>query len=299
MILVLIESEFNCITSVIDHFTSLYNKKSVVKITGSRVKDNISSMLTRKPLLDNGWLIICTDRISTALLKEWDLPFNNIIVHIPNSGKLSAVLDKLGDIDYQLFDNSKVNPELVKQWVAQQLHCNEVVASSVVSRCNHRLKNIVLAVDSLKHFENVNLSLVNQYVPKVSTVSVNDVVLYLLRAQDKDIKMEEVVKTVSEFRYAYKWLLDTIEDEIRATLSVFDEMHSGNLSLENYKDFLKQTDNKHVLRFSEYKLKRVIELQTRVSTEYAYYVLCSIEGIPRSFYGLYRLLFLIKMIGEK
>ena len=293
MLLLLLEQEYNCITSTEEHLTGLYNKASVQRILGKRVDDSTLSALSRKPLLDGGWLILCTERIDISVLKKINQPFNNVVMVVRNKAKVDLAREKLEGLEFKYIDNYFVKEETVLDWIQSQLQCTKGVAKSMYTRCGKRLKQITLAVELLRGLDKVTVTQVERYVPKVSAASVDDVVLYLIGVRKAGITRDNVVRTISEFQYASKWLLGAIEKKLEAIQMIFMAMSFGILTTENCNEYLSTCDNKVISKMTEYQLHKITLLREETSSAEVTYVLNTVRNIRRTRFGLYRLLQLL------
>lgn len=297
MILVLLEQECNCINSVIECVIEKYDESSIVRISGSRIDSETISTLSRKPLLSSGWLILCDHKISTFALKTVNKPFNSVIIKVTSRSKLQYVLSNLSSLEYNYIDNYYPSEDELYTWIGSRLNCSKATTTALLSRCNNRLPKIVQAVDMLSCFDKVTPKMITQYIEKTSAASVEDIVLYLLKVQRKGIAKAEVMQTVSQFRYAYKWLLETIEGELLLFQYIFSAIAVGELSLQNYKEYKLNSEEKRIIALSEFKMRRIIEFYESVSCEYLFYVSSYVQSIPKKQFGLYKLMQLIKIIG--
>lgn len=298
MLVLLLESEYNCINSVVDFLTAKYDKKSVVKIDSKRVDKDVIADLSHKPLLDNGWLVICSSKVPVAAVKAINKVYNNVVIKVTSYSQLVSVQESLANVEYQFIDNYVLEEETVKEWIKDKLQCRKSDAALIYSRCGKKLRYIVSAVDTLHLLDDVDAYAICKYIEKVNTVSVADITLYLLGIQQDAVSEKEVLKTVSQFRYAYKWLLNTIETELLTYQKIYEFIARGELSLQNYRSFRETCSDKKITGISEYKLKQIINSFSDVSMEYLFYLCNYLERIPRQYFSIYKLVYLIKIVGR-
>lgn len=215
---------------------------------------------------------------------------------ISSKRELDKLSDLLGNIPFEVRDNSKIDSKLVIEWIAKDLNCAEDAAKELYNRCNGYLRSIDSNVSILRNLDSVTVSDVKKYVTRESRVRSFDVVNYLLIGSNCAFSYKDIVKYVYEYRYAFVWLLETIISSLELYAKIFLLETDGSLSLKNYRKFLQTTDDKTLASIAEYRVVKILEMHEKVSLEYVYYLLSVLRTIPASNYSVYRLVELLRVV---
>lgn len=297
MILVVFEDPNNHINSVVERIVNKFPNETIEHIYGSKVNPEKIQMLSQKPLLFKGWLIIFENgKVNIEQLNKLNVKDNLILIRVTSAKMLADVKNLLGDIEYQVRINNKLNEEIVQNWIANELKCSKSAAERLYKKCDGYLTKINDSVTVLKNCDNVTVQVVDTYIGKQSSAKSFDVVEYLLLGAACGCSYREIVKYLYDYRYAMSWLLKTIINSLELYIKVFTYEIDGSLSLVNYNEFLQTTEDKDIRNLSEYRLSKMLQMHEKVSLEYVYFILLNIQGIQDNTFGLYKLIKLLRII---
>lgn len=296
MIYVILEQRYNCINPVRDEFMRRYNKNSIYTIGGNDVSKSDLELISKPPLFNSEWLIICSD-IQKGILSKLQPNKNNVIIQVYYKRKLQSVVAQIGNFNYKIIDNYDIDPDVVKVWLVQQLGISKQLASKIYSRTNGNLKLISEGVQQLRGVDVITGAIIEQYIEKGTSVSFYSLIQFLLGIDNK-LQYKDVVDFLYNFRYTKSWLSKGLADELQLYLEVYKIVDRGNLDLSNFREFKRDTDNAIIRQLSEYRLQKMIENHKAISTEYVYFLWLYCKTLPAGIPGIRKILDLIKIGGS-
>lgn len=289
------EDRYNVINPVEPAFLKKFHTPSVKRIVEG-VSTQLLASIATPPLLDNNWLIIVDNARCLYAIKSLHPEKNTLLVYARNNKDRETILEQLEDFDCKIIDNYKVDKNVIKVWIEQKLHCNWDTATYLYNRLGHRLSNIVTSVQQLENFPYVNRTIIKEYTEKLVSVSVYDVVAYVLGIGRRDYS--EIVQWLYNFRNSFRWVKKQLCAELELYLKVFEYMASGQLTIVNYKEFVKICGDKTIRECNAWKIKKIIEAHDVLSSEFIYYLLIQIDSINNYQSGVIQIMTLAKIGGN-
>lgn len=295
MIYLLLEQEGNVISPVEPEFVKRYDRGSIKRFSSDVGRADLAGLDT-PPLFNNEWLIICNGLIKGIPYLYPDK--NTVLLKVFRRSDLSKVMDRLSSSSFcvKVIDNYQIPKETVLGWIMSNLSVTISVAKTLYNQCSGSMKAIVTAVDVLKHCGVVTSGVITKNVPKAYSVNAVSFTQYLIGEQTK-LTRYEVAQFLFDFRYAFDWLQKRVLEELQRYLDVFYAVDSGELRMNNFREFLKNTKIKSIMSCSEYRLSKMIEVHNYISTEKVYFLWLSVSVLPKGMSGVRGLLKLVKIGG--
>lgn len=299
MLYILYEDPFNEMDSVLFDFYQRYPESCRMQITTRQLSSETLSSLKVSPLLSNGWLVICKAGLSADTVGKVHTcaPQNIVIAMVANSRQLESLVSELPADTYKILDNHKVDKGVVLYWIKKQIVCEMDTAKYLYKRLDGRLRDIVASVNILKMLPIVSKKDVTSYVQKANLFSVSNLVDYIAGVPVQRVMLyTDAVRVVYDFRFASKWLLETICDELTLYIELFTLMSIGEISLHSFKQYQESGANRNIAAIATYKLRRMLEAYGSVSTEYLVYQRQLILNIKPTQFGLCKLVSVISAV---
>ena len=296
MIYIIFEQDRNQINPVEPAFISKFNKSSIKRIGKEGCNSLDVTSLKKGPLFNKAWLLLCENEVPKHLeLLQPDL--NCILIHANSKKALQKVVTGVEQYTYKIIDNYQIPKEVVLSWIMHELNVGDRVARHLYNRVHGYQKQIMEAVNKLSVLPVVTMKNIDTLVEDMGTVTIYHVVQHMLGIPTK-VSEIEILEFIYRFRYADKWLKTSITNELKIYYETYLLQDDGILSLENFREFLKGTDNSIYKSCSEYKLKKLIESHDSISTELVYYVMLQVSCMPAKMNGILLLMDLIKAGGN-
>lgn len=307
MLVCLIEAETNIIKPLVGKLTKNFPTEYIVHIRSKKLEANELNMLKHKPLLCSQWcVVIHCDKFSrdTAIALAKD---NLVIWQVEN--KHTAVSIKGSSKDIQVIDNSRLAQDDVIAWIQKELAVyneakgkvttvNEKTAKYLYRRVDGYIDYLVQAVNVLKYElrreEHYTLTkdLIDRYVTKVSPVKRYHVLNALL-GQECNYSREMITVYLSRGLYEWKSLKEYILKEIENYKRVFEYEMSGELSLTNILEFLKENNT---LEMTDSKIKGILLAHRSISYERLIFLESFITSLPNDALGACRFCSFVRAI---
>lgn len=308
MIFIIVEAENNLINSVIPRFTQKFDQNCIKKLHNKVKLDDLQEY-KKPPLLELGWFLIYGGRDEKIIKFLCSIEENITVLQAYNNAHkefLENILLSL-EHEYKVINNLEISREEKINYVLTNLNVTSNLAVYIVNRTRANVKEIVKAVETLRHVQYVDKQIVRSLVPKVKQYSVNDLYLYLIgecskQKFGKSMTSSDAVQIVYDYRYGFEFLNGFLVDKIQTDLKIYKLIETSGLSLSNYKSFRNNktlNSDKMITAMSEYQLYKVIDRHRRVSSEYLYFLLVSLKRMENNFLGLMSLISLIKLQEEK
>lgn len=279
MICVLLEQEYNEMNSVEAEFISKFKSSSVKRLGNEKQNKMDLSIFDEPPLFDDAWLIICSSA-SKKLLDELSPDKNVILIKVTRKSALQNVLDRLDGFEYQFIDNYKIDKDVMKKWICEQLKVDEAIATYLYNRTGANTKAIAESVRLLSVLPEVTRAAVRDCIPKAHRVTIYSMVQYLLGIASR-VEYSEIMQMLYDFRYASKWLQKSLLQELKVYAEVYNAMDSGELTLQNYREYRDLSNIKSIRGCADYRLRNLIESHNYVSSELVYYLIFRIKSLRR------------------
>ena len=298
MIFVVWEHPANVIDSL---YTYFYEKfpKSTRFYAGKDLGSSDVEMLSRPPLLRAGWLILCDSLVKPSALKQINEanPKNIILIRAHSKKDVEKIHEKYNGVEYKVLDNHILDKEKVITWIMSELLINKSNAEFLYKRANGNLNDIVIAVQNIKPLPDRNKSIISKFTVKNSRAYINDVVPFLLGAQNSFLDKKEIMQTIYKFRFAFSWMIKEIKKDIGVYAEVFNLISTHVLTVDNYMKVKNTVDSKAVRHLSDNKLRFIILLYGEVSYEHLLYVKSRIDCIGTGSFEIIKLIQLINIGG--
>lgn len=293
----LIENTIDDICSQLPKFKKNYPESCRVNLySGS--KDTVLTMLSQPPLLASGWLVLCHFIPTKDKLKKLKaLPNFNLIIYCFDSQKKYAKFETVAkeiDLDYKLIDNLKPSKEDVIAYIMNNLNTEVSVAEYLYNRYKGYLPDIIINVNALAALPIVTKETIRRYATKSNDFAIYDLASYLVGAETY-INYKQAVKIVYQYRYGFSHLLSYLKDYVNEYLEVFKFIDAGELDSTNIENFKSSTSNKVIKEMHSYRLLKIIEHHSKVSTEKLLYLKHYLGELSTSAYSEYKLLLLLKI----
>lgn len=296
MIYILLEQKNNIINPVEDDFVKKYHRSSVKRFGEEEPTKEDLELFEKPPLLNNEWLIICS-WLDKKTAERFRADRNVVLLKVTRRNQLTDVVDKLEGCEYRIIDNYQIDKEVMIHWVMYELHVDHPTAGYLYNRVLGHVGQLVDAVGKLKVFPVISKSLIRQNVEPYNTVNVFSMVQFLCGISS-GITFHNVAKTLYYYRYAGKWLKNSLVQELQLYLEVFTAMDCGELDLTNFRQFIEVSHSKMIRECKPYRVQKIIECHRVVSTELIIYLILQIQSIPNGVAGIRCLLELFKAGGS-
>lgn len=296
MIYAVLEQDGNVINPMEKEFIAKFHKSAVKKIGNDGCGGADAAVLKRPPLFGDRWLIICDSGIPKNF-ERLQPDTNCVMLRFSNKESLKKALTSLEKYEFKIVDNYSIPAEVVCNWISVQLGTGPKVSKHLYNRLRGRQKYIVEAVDRLSVLQTVTIKSIDDLIDELGTVTVAQVAGYCIGA-DVKITEQDALELLYKFRYASRWLKKSMIGTLEFYYGVYSLMDEGVLTLQNFREFLKNTDNKLFKVCNEYKLQKVIESHDVISTELVYCVLLNVKCMPSGLDGIRFLVGLVKVGGS-
>ena len=297
MFVVLLESKSTVICSKEPELLGKFRQSSIHRINKKTEIEDLERF-EKPPLLDVGWLLICSFNVTDVCLKRMaTLSERNIYYFRVNSKQACAtLLERLKEfkIEYRFINNYKTPKEEVVKYVLDNLDVSLTDAEFLVEYSGNYLPLVAKNVNSLSLVGSVDKSTIRKFAESNSAVPLYELSNYLLG--NSKCSYSQIVSILENYKYAAKHVVDYLEKTFEGYVCVFKEISAGTLSMTNFKSFKRNTSIKTIKNYDDYQLQKIIESYGSISVEWLYYLYFTVKEMPRSRYSLYRILLLCKLI---
>lgn len=274
---------------------------SRISLRGSEKVSEVVERVSKPPLFSDGWLIECTSKTKASFLKKLEVCGDNkIVISVHGRDAIQEKLQELSAMEPLVVDNHLVSKSDTILWIIEQLKCSSNIAIKIYNRAGKRTSNIVSGVQRLQMLPCVTDSDVSKYVDKTRTISIEDVVQFILGVSRRGVSKDAALGLVYDFRYAQKWLLGEISKQLALYLRVLNLARTNEMTLKNFTAYLEITNDTELQKISPFRIKKILECFGVVSIEYVFYVKSVIDSVSRTdMLGLVKLINLIKLGGRE
>lgn len=296
MVVILVENFNNKELSMLQLFYEKFMEETRVTIYNAFDYENNKNKLEQPPLLANSWLIECTHTLDKLIIQKLvQLSETNLLIFKVTQKKVTDIEDKLDalHIQYKIIYNETPEPEVVINFIMQQLNISQEKASYLYNYCGKYTPKIVSAVYTLQSLDEITKLDIRRYVERGRQVTTYDLSSFLLGIDEK-ISYQDAIHIIYNYQYAMKHLLTYLIGVCDEYLCIFGLVSEGVLSLENFKDFRRNTTVKTIKGMKEYRLQKVIEAYNIVSVEKLIYLKAQLKKIPNTKFGATKLILLTK-----
>lgn len=298
MIIILYENQSNIILSVADKIKTSYPKSSIQCVGAKEKQTDVLNRFKRPPLFSKGWLIECSPKVSTSLLRKLDVAHNILLIRVTSAKTRDETLKKLRGLNIKLVDNYQPPESEVLEWIQGELKCDYYLARLIYKRTHGNFAQLIDGVELLTLVHPLTEYDVKKYLKPQKNLGLQDVIRFMLGVQRAGITKKDVIKVLYDYRFALNFLVDFFVNQLDIYICVFQYALSGELTLENYQEFYERCDNKVIQNISQYQLKKILECVGEVSLRYVVYVQSRIADInTKDQLGLYKIINLVKMGG--
>lgn len=264
MIIVLLENKVYAIDSLIGRVRREFPDSSILEVNKNNRFDMLKLSNTT-PLLTNGWVIICNERMNTQqCLPFCKNPNNLTILHTTPKNK-SDVLNFLAEnkLEFSLVDNINVSKETLIDYVSSELKLTEKESKTLCNKCNNYLPYVLESVALLQTLgRQVTRNDILKFIDKRTTMSIVSLFNHVIGFKTLDSSL--VATYLYDFKYAFGYLKTKLLSYIDDAIYIYTLMDSGLLGPDNYKDY--KFDKK--LTVSDYMVKNIIlNIHRKVSFE--------------------------------
>ena len=267
MILVVLESEFNVINSVVDSICEKVHSSVIKKFVVNEPESEDIQSVKQSPLFGNNWIILL-NRKSIKWLRQFDCTRDLIIVLFNNRKEYESNKSRLPE-GFKLIDNLKVDKNVVVDWIVKELNISTPLAKAIYSRAKGRIRNIVEGVNALKSLDNITHSDIVAVIEPPYKVSIYNVFNAMLGIEESN-NYKELVSYLYKFNDSGRWLKLTLLKMLDDYIQIFMDIEKGDLSLKNIDSFKALSNNKLYKELNANQLYRIIELHSSVSLEYLF-----------------------------
>jgi hypothetical protein len=270
--IILAEENRYPIGSFIDQVKQKFPSSSTVFVNKNNVLDAMK-VISRSPLLTEGWLVIINVKdISEGLISSFNVERNITIFVVRNNDELHETARKFigANLQYKVVDNLNPSKETVELYIMEELKVDKELARYIARRHNYYLQKISESVEILKELPNISKEVIKKYTEKTGDLSYNAMFDYIIGA-DEEINPARVGRLVHKYRFGVEFMAKFIVKKFDLYLMVYDEVMTGKLSMENYKEYYEQ-HKVSLKEVNEYSLRKAIEATTMVSYEKLFYL---------------------------
>lgn len=289
MIIVLLEKSDNLINSFLDKLYQRIPKSCRATINKKTSYEKIKSY-EQPPLLTSGWLLIVSPEVTNAQIKLIDaISENNYVVFNCNTKKsFTDLQEKLIDlkITFKIVDNYKVSKEHIVKYIMENLKVSEDNAKYLARRQNYYIRSVVSAVNILKTLPTVNRDAIKKYTSKNESIPIYEIFNYVFKLDNCKLSYTDAIKLVYQYRYGFSHVLSYLLDTCALYLYVFELMVDGQLTIQNYKDFRRDTADKKIKNITEYQLSKIVTHFDVISVEYLFFVQQTVSNIADDVSGI-------------
>lgn len=299
MITVIWEDANNCIDSIVNTLTNKFPKDARFHLSKKPSPQELE-LLTRPPMVFLGWLIFANKRTPARILSQLDncRSENIIVIRVDNQKDFKSVQAKVASLNAQFFDNHLLGKDKILKWVSSELNCSEDTAKFLYYRVGGYLKELVFAVQSLKKSEKtVTRALIRSLVDENNSVSMLSIAEYILGIKNEHVSKDDVFNTLYKFRYAEKWILETLLQEVQLYITVHSLVSDLTLNIQNYSTQADLLKDEGVRGMPKWKLKRMILNYGKVSLERMIFTKAQLATIGKSNFNLIKILQLASIGG--
>ena len=293
MLVCLIEAEANVIKPILPKFVGRFPAEYVVHVRSKKLPSDKLASLKQRPLLCEQWCVVLHNTrfpMEVAL----QLAQKNFVVWQVEK-KQEALQLRAEYEDLKIIDNGKVKKEEVVAWVkselsnvdGRQIIVDDDDAEYLYNRTDGYLDYLVQAVNTLK-FElgrstatKLSSTMMRRYVDKVSPIKKYHVRNILL-GQPCHYHDEVIVSYLAKRAYDWKNLKEYLLDEVKRYEEIFSSEITGELSVQNVQEYLKQNSN---VDLQDLQVKKILQAHNEISYEWLLFLEMYLTGIETDALG--------------
>ena len=295
MVFVLLEHENNQINPVIPKISEPFNVNCIVQLMKKVSYENITQY-KKPPLFENGWFLIYPGDDTRIISYLCRLQNNVTVIMCYSRSKSENILNFLTDakIEYRFIDNFKVSKEEKLNYIRNNLKIDESDVTYLYNRTRGYLRDLTNAVTALKHLDYVTRNSIKSIVPKTDKVGLNDLYEFLIGTSNCKASYEEAIQIINRYRYGFDFLREFLLDKLQIHLLVYDYTISGELTIQNYRDFHK----KELSTVTTFQLGKIVEQFKEISYEYLYFLFINISKLSNEQKDLIMLINIFRLRKE-
>lgn len=296
MIILILEKTMEDVLSAKKPFYKRFPESTRKTITSGTSLSTIKT-LEVPPFLQSGWLVEAEHTLDLSQLSTLGkLGDNNVILFTVETKKqLSEIREKLIKlkIGFKFIDNSDPGEENITGWILKTIKTDKTTAKYIYNRYHGYLPKIVLATNSLIHFDRVTKQIVCRYAPPAKKYAMYQLADYLVGKESR-VSYKDAVKIVQEYQYSTQSLVGYLMDTLDEYIEVFTLISLGNLTAENAVQFKNSTTNRLIKDMNSYHLLMLIDSYNSISFDRLFYLKFRLSEIKKDRFSLFRLIFLLK-----
>lgn len=255
------------LTDFVGDVCAKYSSSSILRVNKNS-SEYVQKQIKTSPLLDPHWLVLINpNRMSEASLKNIvSYEENMFLVVCATKGDFEEICDTFNalEIEYSAINNLQLSKTAIKDYIQEELACDENAADYLAKRNRYFIPRIYNAVCLLKDagIEPTRAN-ITKYTENYSIASVTNVVEAILGY--KKASKKNVLALLSNNKHAPIYLYKNVLKEIEDVLLAFDYIRHGALRYNNYTEFSSEG-----LKASPYKLKKYLDYFQEISFEKIY-----------------------------
>lgn len=306
MNIILLEDSSVPINSFLDKVYEKYPISCRLYLNNKNFKES-AHYLKERPVLLNNYLVILADKISDKQLVEAMRSNNLVILKLRSKDSVTeySLALKAEKIDFKFVDNTEKKDIDVINYVIEELPitqkdakylCNRhAIRSNKVTSSTYgtfNVRAVINSVNVLSVFEKIDRKTIQKYTSRKLEGSLNNVVDSLLGISRAP--KSSAIKVIERYRYGLDFLLEFVNKELNKYLLLYKYIEEGELSPDNYKEFVPTDEDTALKRVSEYQLNKIIMAHTKVSWEMVYFTKVSVSRIKPRATDIFELVLLLK-----
>ncbi len=297
MQVVLLESIYNSICSQMNVFYQKYPRASRIFLTKNSKPEEVSKC-SHPPLINSGWLLVCSGIRSRRMLSAlWALPPFNVVIYTARTRAEANLLLQLLDgegVAHTFIDHLNVPEKDVLDMLQRNLRVGQDMASVIYKRCRGNLRDVTNVMYRLSAlWRDVTLADVTACERPAKEFPIYKLSGHLLR---QELDSQGALAVISQYRYAPEHLLDYLENCFGDYLYVFQLVHDGMLTAQNAQEVLRGGEFKKLKGMKLFTLQKTIEAYSSISVDYLYFLIHFNRTLPRNTVGLMKLAVLVRSI---
>lgn len=286
MVIVLLESRENMITSKIPDFYRFFPKSCRANIYDKTPYEKIKTY-AQPPILTKGWLLLCHAKSRIVIKLASNTSEDNVVIFQCYSRReqhdLEETLVSL-EIKYSLIDNFQITESDKVNYIMEQLSIDKTSALFLCRRHHGYLPDILGSIKVLSTLDYVDKNVIRAYTRETNKYKIFDVFNYLIGVSNA-ITYKNAVQVVYQYRFAFDHLKSYLVESCQNYLVVFQAIDDGVLSITNYRNFHKDTSNRTIAAMSEIQLGMIVENYEIVSVDLLYMLLQLLKSLKKNDVG--------------
>lgn len=205
MVIVLLESRDNMITSKIPEFYKFFPKSCRASVFDKTPYEKIKAY-AQPPILTKGWLLLCHAKSRTVIKLAANSSEDNTVVFQCYSRREQKELEEILislEIKYNIIDNFQVTEKDKVGYIMKQLPVDKSDALFLCRRHHGYLPDILGSIKVLATLDHVDRTAIKAYTRETNKYRIFDVFNYLLGTTDS-VTYRNAVQVVYQYRYRFR-----------------------------------------------------------------------------------------------